>query len=164
MLTVDEGGLSFLERLGPDVLDDATTVEVLEAQLRSKSCYRKKAATLMLDQRSFAGLGNYLRSEILFSAGIHPDDSPCDLDDLTLRRWAKCIKSITLRAYEKGGVTVPEEVATASKKRGEHRRMWRHYAFCRNERPCLQCGDLIVRLRYGGRRLDHCPQCQPSQR
>ena len=164
MLTAEEGGHSFLERLGPDVLDDAITVQVLEEQLRSKGCYRKKAATLMLDQRSFAGLGNYLRSEILFAAGVHPDDRPCDLDELTLRTWAERIKSITVRAYEKKGVTVPEEVAKASKKRGEPRRMWRHYAFCRNDRPCLVCGDLVVRLRYAGRRLDHCPQCQPSQR
>ena len=57
MLTVEERGHSFLERLGPDVLDDGTTVEVLEEKLRSKSCYRKKAATLMLDQRSFARFG-----------------------------------------------------------------------------------------------------------
>ena len=164
MLTVEERGHSFLERLGPDVLDDSTTVDRLEEQLRSKKCYRKKAATLMLEQKSFAGLGNYLRSEILFSAGVHPDDRPSDLDDLALHKWAECIKTITMRAYQEGGVTVPRNVAQASKERGEPRRMWRHYAFCRNERPCLICGELIVRLRYAGRRLDHCPQCQPSHR
>jgi len=164
MLTAEERGHSFLERLGPDVLDDSTTVDILEEQLRSKKCYRKKAATLMLEQKSFAGLGNYLRSEILFSAGVHPDDRPSDLDDLTLHKWAECIKTITMRAYQEGGVTVPRDVAQASKERGEPRRMWRHYAFCRNDRPCLMCGELIVRLRYAGRRLDHCPQCQPSRR
>lgn len=104
----------------------------------------------MLDQRSFAGLGNYLRSEILFSANIHPDDRPCDLPEERLRAWANAIKSVTWQAYEKGGVTVPEAVAKAGKARGEPRRTWRHYAFCRNERPCLKCATLIVRLRYGG--------------
>jgi hypothetical protein len=28
----------------------------------------------------------------------------------------------------------------------------------------LQCGTLIVRLRYGGRRLDCCSRCQVAHR
>ena len=99
----------------------------------------------MLDQRCFAGLGNYLRSEILHAAGIHPDDRPCDLDDESLGRWATAIKEITQRAYLEKGVTVPTEVALSSKARGEPRRMWRHAVFCRNDRPCLTCGDLVLR-------------------
>ena len=162
--TPEENGHPFLARLGPDVLDETITVDDLFAHLKSKSVYRKKAATLMLDQRSFAGLGNYLRSEILFAAGVHPDDRPCDLDDAQLKLWASCIKSITVRAYEHGGITVDLDTAEASKARGEPRRMWRHAVFCRNDRPCLSCGDLVSRLRYGGRRLDMCPTCQPSLR
>jgi len=162
--TAEEPLHTFLARLGPDVLDERVTAEVLHQQLVSKQCFRKKAATLMLDQRSFAGLGNYLRSEILFAAGVHPDDRPCDLPEERLKIWAEAIKSVTVQAYEKGGVTVPKEVAAAGKARGEPRRTWRHYAFCRNERPCLKCATLVVRLRYGGRRLDHCPQCQIAHR
>jgi endonuclease-8 len=162
--TAEEPLHAFLSRLGPDVLDARVKVQTLYQQLISKKCFRKKAATLMLDQRSFAGLGNYLRSEILFASGVHPDDRPCDLDESRLKAWAVAIKSVTVQAYETGGVTVPQEVAKAGKERGEPRRTWRHYAFCRNERPCLKCGTLIVRLRYGGRRLDHCPHCQTAHR
>lgn len=162
--TAEEPLHAFLARLGPDVLDERVTGAMLHQQLVSKQCFRKKAATLMLDQRSFAGLGNYLRSEILFAAGVHPDDRPCDLPEDRLKIWAEAIKSVTVQAYEKGGVTVPKEVADAGKARGEPRRTWRHYAFCRNERPCLKCATLVVRLRYGGRRLDHCPQCQIAHR
>lgn len=162
--TPEENGHSFLQRLGPDVLDEDVTVGVLADHLRSKKIYRKKAATLMLDQRSFAGLGNYLRSEILHGAGVHPDDRPCDLNERVLDTWAKCIKTITVQAYEHKGVTVDLAVASASKSRGEPRRMWRHAVFCRNDRPCLTCGDLVLRKRYAGRRLDYCPTCQPSQR
>jgi len=162
--TPEENGIPFLARLGPDVLDEGVDQGTLANHLRSKSIYRKKGATLMLDQRCFAGLGNYLRSEILHAAGVHPDDRPCDLSDERLEEWAKCIKNITVRAYETGGVTVPEETAQASKARGEPRRTWRHAVFCRNDRPCLTCGDLVVRKRYAGRRLDFCPTCQPSVR
>lgn len=162
--TAEENGIPFLQRLGPDVLDPAITSTKLQAHLREKKIYRKKGATLMLDQRCFAGLGNYLRSEILHAAGIHPDDRPCDLDDESLGRWATAIKEITQRAYLEKGVTVPTEVALSSKARGEPRRMWRHAVFCRNDRPCLTCGDLVLRKRYAGRRLDYCPSCQPARR
>ena len=162
--TAEENGIPFLQRLGPDVLDPAITSIKLQAHLREKKIYRKKGATLMLDQRCFAGLGNYLRSEILHAAGIHPDDRPCDLDDESLGRWATAIKEITQRAYLEKGVTVPTEVALSSKARGEPRRMWRHAVFCRNDRPCLTCGDLVLRKRYAGRRLDYCPSCQPARR
>lgn len=162
--TAEENGIPFLQRLGPDVLDPAITSTKLQAHLREKKIYRKKGATLMLDQQCFAGLGNYLRSEILHAAGIHPDDRPCDLDDESLGRWATAIKEITQRAYLEKGVTVPTEVALSSKARGEPRRMWRHAVFCRNDRPCLTCGDLVLRKRYAGRRLDYCPSCQPARR
>ena len=162
--TAEENGIPFLQRLGPDVLDPAITSTKLQAHLREKKIYRKKGATLMIDQRCFAGLGNYLRSEILHAAGIHPDDRPCDLDDESLDRWATAIKEITQRAYLEKGVTVPTEVALSSKARGEPRRMWRHAVFCRNDRPCLTCGDLVLRKRYAGRRLDYCPSCQPARR
>lgn len=122
--TPEENGHPFLARLGPDVLDEDITAEGLLTHLKSKGIRRKKGATLMLDQRSFAGLGNYLRSEILHAAGVHPDDRPCDLDDETLERWAECIKSVTVQAYEHSGITVDLEVAKASKERGEPRRMW----------------------------------------
>lgn len=162
--TPEENGHPFLARLGPDVLDEEVDRFMLAEHLCSKPIYRKKGATLMLDQRCFAGLGNYLRSEILHAAGVHPDDRPCDLDDETVEHWASCIKAITVRAYQTGGITVADALAEAGKARGEPRRTWRHAVFCRNDRPCLTCGDLVVRKRYAGRRLDYCPTCQPSRR
>jgi len=162
--THEEGGHPFLAKLGPDVLDEAVTEAALTDRLAGPSCYRKKAATLMLDQRAFAGLGNYLRSEILHEAGVHPDDRPCDLSHESVVAWGQAIKRITVRAYETGGITVPASVAEQSKARGEPRRRWRHAVFCRDERPCLTCGDLVLRKRYAGRRLDYCPTCQPSRR
>ena len=162
--TEEEGAHPFLAKLGPDVLDDDVTHDLLTERLESSTCKRKKAATLMLDQGAFAGLGNYLRSEILHSAGVHPDDRPCDLSSATVSAWGRAIKDITVRAYQQGGVTVPKSVADASKARGEPRRRWRHAVFCRDERPCLTCGDLVLRKRYAGRRLDFCPSCQPAQR
>lgn len=154
----------FLARLGPDVLDPAVDAALLAERLASRACRNRKAAHLMLDQHAFAGLGNYLRSEILFVAGVHPDDRPADLDPERIGRWADAIKRTTVRAYEAKGVTVDDATAARGRAAGEPRRRWRHHAFCRNELPCLSCATPIVRRRYGSRRLDFCPTCQPARR
>ena len=152
----------FLRRLGPDVLDRTSTPRLLQRQLESHK--RKSAAHMMLDQSVFAGLGNYLRSEILFEARVHPDDRPADLGGEDLRSWSRAIRRVTRRAYREAGVTVPGDVARQARAGGEPRRTWRHWVFCRNGAACRVCGQEIERRRYGGRRLDFCPKCQPPHR
>ena len=154
----------FIAGLGPDVLNPESTQSVLRDQLASTSCRRRKAASLMLDQHAFAGLGNYLRSEILFKAGVHPDDRPADLDKDHLERWAAVISELSLRTYQTGGITVDKKMAEVGKASKLPRRTWRHYVFNREGLDCPACTTRIVRKRYGGRRLDFCPKCQTSHR
>ena len=150
----------FIKNLGPDVLCDFVDYSVLSDRLQSKDCRNRMAAHLMLDQKSFAGLGNYLRSEILFFANINPYLKPRELDSNSLLKWAVSIKDISMRAYLNNGITVSKDIEEQGKLNGEARRYWRHYVFTRNDRPCRICSSKIVRLRFGGRRLDYCPTCQ----
>tara|TARA_Y100001968_G_scaffold304033_1_gene318688 strand:- start:24 stop:851 length:828 start_codon:yes stop_codon:yes gene_type:complete len=158
--TSEEDEHPFLKKIGPDVLDETCNVELIEARLSSKNFHKKKASTLMLDQTLFSGLGNYLRSEILFDAKIHPDDKPFDLDKACISRWAKSIKSISYLAYKTGGFTVSKSIANSSKANGEPRRSYRHAVFMRHNYECLNCSNLIERKWYGKRKLDYCPNCQ----
>ncbi len=150
----------FIKNLGPDVLCDFVDYSVLSDRLQSRDCRNRMAAHLMLDQKSFGGLGNYLRSEILFFANINPHLKPRELDSNSLLKWAMSIKDISMRAYVNNGITVSKDIEEQGKLNGEPRRYWRHYVFTRNDRPCRICSSKIVRLRFGGRRLDYCPTCQ----
>ncbi|MCC6706705.1 MAG: hypothetical protein IT492_03995 [Gammaproteobacteria bacterium] len=47
---------------------------------------RRSVAALYLDQGFLAGIGNYLRSEILFFAGVSPQARPMDLDARSRQR------------------------------------------------------------------------------
>jgi len=114
----------------------------------------------MLDQSFVAGLGNYLRSEILHQAGVHPKTRPKDLDSENITKWGSLTKSISIRSYESNGLTVSDELAGKRKEMGERRRSYRHSAFCRNGKDCHVCGATIIRIRVSGRRLDMCPECQ----
>ncbi len=62
----------FLQKLGPDVLDPTLTATQVEARLLDKKFVRRGFPTLLLNQEFVCGLGNYLRSEVLFLAGIEP--------------------------------------------------------------------------------------------
>ena len=95
------------------------------------------AAHILLDQKSFAGIGNYLRSEILFEANLNPYKKPKELDCDSLSNFARSIKNISLRAYRNNGVTVSEDIRTNGKLNKLPRRQWRHYVFCRNNMPCF---------------------------
>ena len=150
----------FLKKIGPDVLNKSCSFELIVERLMSRVFHKKKASTLMLDQTFLSGLGNYLRSEILFDAKIHPDKRPFDLDKTSITQWAKSIKNISYLAYKTGGFTVSKSIADRSKANGEPRRSYRHAVFMRYKYECLNCSGHIDRKWYGKRKLDYCPTCQ----
>ena len=158
--TSEENEHPFLKKIGPDVLNESCSFEFIEERLTSKIFHKRKASTLMLDQTLFAGLGNYLRSEILFDAKIHPDDRPFDLDKKRINQWAKSIKGISYLAYKTGGFTVPKSIADKNKANGERRRSYKHAVFMRYKYECIDCKSRIDRKWYGRRKLDYCPSCQ----
>ncbi|PRY65645.1 endonuclease-8 [Vreelandella songnenensis] len=152
----------FLARLGPDLLSEEVSADDVLARLTMKPFYRRSLGALLLDQGLVAGLGNYLRSEILFFARLHPRKRPADLSTEQQLTLATLIVEITRQAYKLAGVTNTEawiEQAIAS---GETRRQWRFAVFERAGLSCHRCGDVIERMSAGSRRLYWCPTCQPA--
>lgn len=152
----------FLSRLGPDVFADTTTPAFLRRRLASPRFRRRALGGLLMDQQFLAGLGNYLRSEILFTACLHPDRRADDLDDTELARLARQIRALARRAYLTAGETAPKAWVRARQVAGLPRRACRHLVFERDEEPCATCGTGIRRIDYSGRRLYFCPSCQPA--
>ncbi|MGB5739666.1 MAG: endonuclease VIII [Woeseia sp.] len=154
----------FLQRLGPDVLDDALTAKALAARLDDDRFRRRSLAALYLDQGFLAGIGNYLRSEILFSAGLHGNDRPQDLSGKERRRLA--VESIRLsrRSYRTGGVTLPEQRARSLRSAGKDYGEYRFWVFGRDGLACRKCGTRIDRVDAGSRGLFYCRTCQPRKR
>jgi len=150
----------YLSKLGPDLLKDVSTEQIIERS-RSDAFKRKSFASLLLDQTFLSGVGNYLRTEILFDSKIGPSQKPKDLSDEQLLDFAKSAITITHRAYQTGGVTIDEAMLEKAKQNGEKRRQYRHYLFSRAGKPCRQCGTEILKLNKSGRRIYVCPSCQP---
>ena len=146
----------FLSRLGPDVLDEDLSTGTITARLDLERFRRRSLAALYLDQSFLAGLGNYLRSEILFGAGLHPALRPVDIEPERKKRLARETIRMCRRSYRTGGKTL-----TPGKGRRKADRFW---VFARASKPCYTCGTGIQRGNYSGRRLYFCPACQLQER
>ena len=151
---LDDRGVAahpFLSKLGPDVLDDSTTVAQVEARLADRGFAGRQLGALLLDQGFLGGLGNYLRSEILFDAGLLPMRRPKDLDADERARLAEACLRIPRLSYSTRGRRGKAYSADGA---------FRVAVFDREGYPCIACGTTIERQEVGSRRLYWCPRCQ----
>jgi endonuclease VIII len=150
----------FLKRIELDVLDEAVTPEQIAKRFRDKRFYRRQLPILLLDQHFLGGLGNYLRSEILFVARVYPALRPVDCSDAKINALAHAALSVTQQSYQTKGITNNLELAMQLKAQGYTRSYYRHFVFNREKKPCWVCGTAIEKEILAGRRLYYCPHCQ----
>ena len=154
----------FLSRLGPDILDAALTPRAVLARLESPSFRRRALGSLYLDQGFLAGIGNYLRSEILFTARVHPGRKPVQLDRSSRQRLARETLKISRRSYQSRGITLPASRARRVRAQGHGYEGYRFWVFGREGLACHRCGGTVQRMAVSGRSLFYCPDCQSPQR
>ncbi len=153
----------FLSRLGPDVLSQAPTVDALVARLRESRFRGRQLGALLLDQGFVAGLGNYLRAEILFEARIHPRRRAQDASDQELKRLAQKILALTRRTYRTRGITLPPSQVAELKAAGARRSAYRFWVYGREGEACRICGQTVIAEPIGGRKCFWCSTCQPRE-
>lgn len=151
----------FLSRLGPDVLSQAPTVDELVARLDATRFRGRQLGALLLDQGFVAGLGNYLRAEILFEARIHPRRRARDCSQPELERLAERTLALTRRTYRTRGITLAPSRVAALKAAGAARSAYRFWVYGREGEACRVCGQAVQAEPIGGRKCFWCPTCQP---
>ncbi|OHV11960.1 endonuclease VIII [Kushneria phosphatilytica] len=151
----------FLSRLGPDPLTHTVTEQDVVDRLEALHFARRRLGSLLLDQGFLAGVGNYLRSEILFFSALAPEWRPCDLSVEQRQGLAAWTLTLIQRAYRLAGVTNDAQWRQPLIDQGWPRCRWRHAVFNREQAPCFACGTPIVRQSVASRRLYRCPSCQP---
>jgi endonuclease-8 len=160
--TADVDTHPYVRRLGVELLDPATTLRAVRAQLEAPRFARQRLGALLLDQGFLAGVGNYLRSEILFVSRLHPEQRLGALGPGARQRLARAALAITRRAYRTGGVTNAPAIARQLKRAGLPYGAYRHYVFDRDGACCHLCGVPVRRIVDSGRQLYLCASCQPS--
>lgn len=152
----------FLARLGPDLLSQEVAPSDVHQRLNLVRFHKRSLGALLLDQGLVAGLGNYLRSEILFFAQLSPRARPVDLSHEQQQTLVDCILGVTRQAYQSAGVTNRKAWIEQAKAAGEPRRQWRFAVFERAGLECHRCGAVVERKMVGSRRLYSCPNCQSA--
>lgn len=148
----------FLSRLGPDVLDATLSAAAVGRRLQQPRFARRSLAALLLGQDFLAGMGNYLRSEVLFEAGIAPTRDAAGLSSDELSLLAQALLEVPRRSYLSRGIQA------ASGMRAEYITDtpdgFAFQVFDRQGQPCPACATPIRRRELAGRRLYDCPRCQ----
>jgi endonuclease-8 len=147
----------YLAKLGPDVLDPAVDAAALVAHMQAPAFARRALAVLLLDQAFAAGMGNYLRSEVLYQAKLSPHRTAGDLAAGERRRLANALLDVPRRSYRaKHRAQVPPD-----KDYLEHTKaIFKLRVFEREGLPCPRCDGTVVNERIAARRLYWCPGCQ----
>lgn len=161
VLTPDQIPLHpFLSKLGPDVLSAKLRPAQILKRLSAKQHRRRQFTTLYLDQHFLAGIGNYLRSEILYVARLHPRLRPIDCSHTQLDELAQASIALPYQSYRYNGITNDLDLANQLQAQGQKRSQYRHWVFGRDGHPCRVCQTPIVKEFASSRRFYYCPVCQ----
>lgn len=152
----------FLSRIGPDILVPDLHWRALAARLESPVFRGRRLEALYLDQRFLAGIGNYLRAEILFAAKLNPLRKAASLSGGERGALARATLEISRRSYATAGITLPPRLAKRLAAQNMPREQRRFFVFGRDGQPCYRCAGEISRAEIGARRLYWCSSCQPA--
>lgn len=150
----------FIQKLGPDILRPGYTASHISRRLNNTRMARRGLGGLLMDQSVFAGIGNYLRSEILFRAGLAHHRTLGSLEPQERTILARMIHDTTHRSYQTKGITLDPTYVSIAKANGLRRRQYRHFVFDRDGEPCWHCQSTIEKIMVAGRRLYWCSTCQ----
>lgn len=142
---------AFLQRVGPDVLDMSLTADDVKARLLSPRFCRRQFSGLLLDQAFLAGLGNYLRVEILWLAELAPRHKAVELTEPQLDALAAACLSIPRLSYQTRGQADENK---------HHGALFRFEVFHRAAKKCRRCGAIIEKTTLSSRPFYWCPGCQ----
>ena len=146
--------IEILGTLGPDALPYRGRFNRKEflSRLLSNEHLNETIGATLLNQRIVAGLGNYLRAEVLFNCKLNPWRTVREISQSNINCLLKTIPRLTRDAYERSA-TAPEQdrkrmasdpslVYQPGREYGT-----RHLVFRRTNLPCLRCGEKVRQLR-----------------
>lgn len=145
-----------LARLGPDLLADPPAIRQAVDRALLAGHAGREIGDLLLDQRVAAGIGNVYKSEVLFECRVHPRAAVRSLGrEMLGELFGTAARQMRENLHTRRRTTVPL-------KRRPRPSSERLRVYGRTGKPCMECGDPIVRIVQGdmARSTYFCPECQ----
>lgn len=142
-----------LRDLGPDAL--GITLPEFKQIIRTK----RSVKAVLLDQTKLAGVGNIYADEACFLAKVHPAAKGTSLtDEQRMRLWF-AVKTVLKEGIRYRGSSVSDYTTTDGAKGSyqEH-----HRVYGKIGKKCVECDNMITRVKVAGRSTHFCPSCQPK--
>lgn len=150
-----ENAAQFLDKLGPEPLDDDFTVEEF-ARLLSRRSARIKS--LLMNQEFVAGIGNIYADEALHRAHIAPLRTSDSLSEAEVAALHEAIRYVLNKGIERQGASIGWYRRADG---GEGSMQDAFLAYGRTGEACLTCGQgTIEKIIVGQRGTHYCPRCQ----
>lgn len=93
-----------LSTLGLDLLTEDHSLSKFEQVLRKKS--NRTVCEVLMDQRVLAGVGNYIKCEVLYRSRISPFRKVIDLNAIDVKNLYSWTKKIIRASYLQGGASI----------------------------------------------------------
>lgn len=142
--------------LGPDALGACKEMDTLVESLDSS----EEIKNWLMDQRNIAGVGNIYASEVLWYAGLHPQEPAWKI--LKQGRHISLFEdlaSILRTSIALGGCSISDYVGVDGKKGSfqEHLRVYGRAG----QKCCVDCDETILKIVQKKRSTFFCLSCQP---
>jgi formamidopyrimidine-DNA glycosylase len=149
-----ESIITGLAKLAVDPFSPEFTVEYLSEKLKKS---RRPIKTGLLDQSVVAGLGNIYADEALFKSGILPTTLCTELQLPQIELLRTAIIEVLSASIAVGGTTFSNFLSVKGVNGNYGGEAW---VYNRTGQPCKVCGNVIQRIKLGGRSSHFCSQCQ----
>ncbi len=146
-----------ISKVGDDLLDSPPTVEEWISKWRSWTArkFKQQVCQVLMDQSFYAGVGNYLKAEILYKSRLYPGLIARDLTDEQLTVLHSNLLQTVQQAYEHGGATLRDYI-TPDGKKGRYQQHLLVY-----QQKACPSGHTIQKDTFSDNRTTHwCPECQ----
>ncbi len=136
--------------LGPDPLDEAFTIDVLDGILQKEG--RAQIKGVLRHQGTIAGIGNAYSDELLHAAKLSPFKPANTITGDDLQTLYDAIRNVLGDAVERS------RGLAASDLKGEKKSNLAVHG--RTGLPCPVCGDIVREVSFADSSLQYCPTCQ----
>lgn len=143
---------------GVDVMSKKFTKEYFEKNLANT---RRPIKVVLMDQDRYAGIGNIYANEALWEAKIDPSIPPQKLTESQINKLHQAIINAIQKGIKHQGSSGNDEmyVLPDGSKGGFQ---YQFVVYQQNGKPCPRCGEIIKRIKLGGRGTFFCPKCQSN--
>lgn len=144
----EEGFCGQLQALGPDCM--GLTKADFCALVRGK----RNLKSLLLDQRTLSGIGNFYIHDLLFLAGLHPLRRADSLTQAEKEGLYAAMHELFAKSAALGGAAYEHGPD------GQKGRFDTCLVAYREGEPCPKCGSAVQKIRAGSSHVYVCPVCQ----